>query len=65
MSRHWFKATPNGRRRLAGDTTRQATSPEVKDLRAESAALKEAVADLTLENRLLKKSMIGDGGDEE
>ncbi len=54
-----------GRRRLAGDTARQATSPEVRDLRAESAALKEAVADLTLENRLLKKSMIGDGGDEE
>ena len=54
-----------GRRRLAGDTTRQVTSPEVKDLRAESAALKEAVADLTLENRLLKKSMIADGGDEE
>ncbi len=50
-----------GKRRLAGDTARQATSPEVKDLRAESAALKEAVADLTLENRLLKKSMIGDG----
>jgi transposase len=53
-----------GRRRLAGDTARQATSPEVKNLRAESAALKEAVADLTLENRLLKKSMIADGGDE-
>ena len=53
-----------GKRRLAGDTARQATSPEVKDLRAESAALKEAVADLTLGNRLLKKSMIGDGGDE-
>lgn len=53
-----------GKRRLAGDTARQATSPEVKDLRAEAAALKEAVADLTLENRLLKKSMIGDGGDE-
>jgi transposase len=33
----------------------------VKELRAEAAALKEAVADLTLENRLLKKSMIGDG----
>jgi len=50
-----------GKRRLAGDTARQATSPEVKELRAESAALKEAVADLTLENRLLKKSMIADG----
>ncbi len=34
-----------GRRRLAGDTARQATSPEVRDLRAESAALKEAVSD--------------------
>ena len=54
-----------GKRRLAGDTARQATSLEVKDLRTEASALKEAVADLTLENRLLKKSMIGDGGDEE
>ena len=53
-----------GKRRLAGDTTRQATSPEVKDLRAEAAALKEAVADLTLENRLIKKSMTGAGEDE-
>jgi len=54
-----------GKRRLAGDTARQATSPEVKDLRSESAALKEVVAELTLENRLLKKSMVGDGEDEE
>ena len=54
-----------GKRRLAGDTARQATSPEVKDLRSESAALKEVVAELTLENRLLKKSMIGDREDEE
>ena len=54
-----------GKKRLAGDTTRQATSPEVKELRAESAALKEAVADLTVESRLLKKSMIGDGDDHE
>jgi len=46
----------DGKRRLADDTARQVTSPEVKDLRAESTALKEAVADLTLENRLLKKS---------
>ncbi|WP_139221765.1 IS3 family transposase [Paracoccus halophilus] len=44
-----------GKQRLAGDTARQATSPEVKALRSESAALKEVVADLTLENRLLKK----------
>ena len=53
-----------GKRRLAGDTARAATSDEVKDLRREAQALKEVVADLTLENRLLKKSMIGDGGDE-
>ena len=53
-----------GKRRLAGDTARAATSGEVKDLRREASALKEVVADLTLENRLLKKSMSGDGGDE-
>ena len=54
-----------GKNRLAGDTARQATSTEVKELRSESAALKEVVAELTLENRLLKKSMIGDGEFEE
>ena len=53
-----------GKNRLAGDTARQATAPEVKELRSESAALKEVVAELTLENRLLKKSMIGDGEDD-
>ena len=52
-----------GKRRLAGDTARAATSDEVKDLRREASALKEVVADLTLENRLLKKSMSGDGED--
>jgi 1,4-dihydroxy-6-naphthoate synthase len=41
-------------RRLAGDTARAATSDEVKNLRHESTALQEVVADLTLENRLLK-----------
>ena len=50
-----------GKKRLAGDTARQATSPEVNDLRREASDLKEVVAELTLENRLLKKSMIGDG----
>ena len=45
-----------GKRRLAGDTARAATSGEVKDLRREATALKEVVADLTLENRLLKKT---------
>jgi transposase-like protein len=50
-----------GKRRLAGDTTRAATSDEVKDLRREAQAL-EAVADLTLENRLPKKHTRGWGG---
>jgi transposase len=53
-----------GKKRLAGDTAREASSGEIKDLRRETQALKEAVADLTLENRLLKKSMIADGDDE-
>src|ERR1700756_1649750 len=54
-----------GKKRLAGDTARAATSDEVKDLRREAGALKEVVAELTLENRLLKKSVTGDGGGEE
>ena len=53
-----------GKKRLAGDTAREATSEEVKSLRREAVQLKEVVAELTLENRLLKKSMTGDGGDE-
>jgi transposase len=52
-----------GKKRLSGDTAREATSDEVKGLRREAVALKEVVADLTLENRLLKKSMLGDGED--
>jgi len=54
-----------GKKRLAGDTARQASTVEVKGLRREMRDMKELVADLTLENRLLKKSMLGDGGDEE
>jgi transposase len=54
-----------GKRRLAGDTARAATSGEVKDLRREAQALKEVVAEQALELRLLKKSVIGDGGSEE
>ena len=54
-----------GKRRLAGDTARAATTDEVKDLRREATALKEVVAEQALELRLLKKSMIADGGDEE
>ena len=53
-----------GKKRLAGDTVREASSEEVKDLRSESLALKETLAELMLENRLLKKSMLGAGEDD-
>ncbi len=49
-----------GKKRLAGDTSRAATTDEVKDLRREARDLKEVVAEQTLEIRLLKKSMLGD-----
>ena len=54
-----------GKRRLAGDTARAATSDEVKDLRRQAQELKEVVAEQALELRLFKKSMIADGGDGE
>ena len=50
-----------GKKRLAGDTAREATSDEVKGLRAEAQQLKELLAEVLLENRLLKKSVIGNG----
>ena len=52
-----------GKKRLSGETAREATSGEVKELPAESAALKEALAEQVMENRLLKKSVLGDGED--
>ncbi len=54
-----------GKKRLAGDTAREASTGEVKELRREARDLKEVVAEQTLEIRLLKKSMTGDGGDHE
>ena len=50
-----------GKKRLAGDTVREATSDEVKGLRTEAQQLKELLAEVLLENRLLKKSVIGGG----
>ncbi len=47
------------RKRLLGDTQREASSSEVHDLRKENARLKELVAETVLENRLLKKSVTG------
>lgn len=54
-----------GKKRLAGDTARAATTDEVRDLRREARDLKEVVAEQTLEIRLLKKSMLGDGDNQE
>jgi transposase len=44
-----------GKKQLAGDAVREATSDEVKDLRSENRELKEVVAEITLKNRVLKK----------
>jgi transposase len=54
-----------GKRRLAEDTARAATTDEVKGLRRESTTLKEVVADQAHEIRLLKKSILADGEDAE
>lgn len=54
-----------GKKRLSGDTECQATSSEVTGLKHEMRDLKKVVADLMLENRILKKSVLGDGGYEE
>lgn len=52
-----------GKRRLTGDTKREATSSEVVDLRRENNQLKQLVADLSLRNVLLKKTVEGSGGE--
>lgn len=48
-----------GKQRLMGDTARQAGSREVTDLRSEIDQLKQLVAELSLKNRILKKSLLG------
>ena len=54
-----------GKKRLNGDTVREATSVEVKELRGENRELKEVVAELTLKNRVLKKSLTGLGREDD
>lgn len=49
-----------GKRRLSGDTKREANSSEVQKLKGENAQLKEALAELMLKNRMLKKNLSGD-----
>ena len=53
------------RKRLLGDTTREATAPEVQGLRQENTRLKQALAETVLENRLLKKSLRGSGSEDD
>ena len=50
-----------GKKRLAGDVTRDATTSEVKELKAENKALKINLAESVVENRVLKKSLMGLG----
>ncbi len=54
-----------GKKRLLGDTAREATSTEVQDLRRQNSQLKQVVAETVLENRILKKSLVAsDSGDD-
>lgn len=53
-----------GKRRLAGDTARTATTDEVKHLRCEARDLKKLMAEQTLELRLLKKNITDDWGNQ-
>jgi transposase len=52
-----------GKKRLAGDTAREASASEAKDLRREAQELREVVAEQALELRLLKKPDRGWGND--
>ena len=48
-----------GKKRLKGDTMREANSDDVSELRKENEQLKQLVAELSLKNRVLKKSLSG------
>ena len=48
-----------GKKRLMGDTVREANSGEVTDLKKENEHLKQLVAEIALKNRVLKKSLNG------
>jgi len=49
-----------GKRRLTGDTMREANTSEVKELKDENRSLKELVAELLLDNRDMKKNLNGE-----
>ena len=66
LSSRWSKDfLEAGKKPLAGDTVREATGYEVKDLRSEKRELKEVVAEITLRNRILKKSLTGHGEEDD
>lgn len=50
-----------GKKRLSGDTMREANTSEVVELKKENEELKKAVAEVFLKNRLLKKNLNGMG----
>ena len=50
----------SGKKRLDGDTMREANTSEVQSIKKENAQLKEVVAELLLQNRILKKSISGE-----
>lgn len=56
----WSKTfLEGGKKRLLGDTVREANSDEVNNIRKENEQLKQLVADLSLQNIVLKKSLSG------
>ena len=56
----WSKAfLEAGKHQLQGDTVREASSNEVTELRKENEQLKQLVAEVSLKNRVLKKSLSG------
>ena len=58
----WSKAfLEAGKKRLKGDTEREANTSEVAELRQENEHLKQLVAEISLQNRVLKKSRNGLG----
>ena len=48
-----------GKKRLSGDTVREASTDEVKDLKDQNAELKQELAELYLQNKTLKKNLKG------
>lgn len=49
-----------GKKRLMGDSKRDATSGEVDEIRKENENLKQLVAELSLDIRVLKKNLTGE-----